>query len=193
MNNTWMTVDPYMRGRMNDVKSYAPPFQLGEALQGGAIGVVADVQRPVAQGRRSGAELLRLARGVQRPGRRGAEAGHPRPAAAGLPRLRRHAGPDRLCRPAADRRDEGRRRGVRLRRGRRGGLGRLPDRQAEGPHRDRLGRRRREGRVPEGDRRRPRDRLQGRARPDRRPDARRARTASTSISRTSAARTWRRR
>ena len=39
--NTWMTVDPYMRGRMNDVKSYSPPFQLGEAMQGGAIGVVA--------------------------------------------------------------------------------------------------------------------------------------------------------
>jgi NADPH-dependent curcumin reductase CurA len=40
VRNTWMTVDPYMRGRMNDVKSYVPPFQLGEALQGGAIGVV---------------------------------------------------------------------------------------------------------------------------------------------------------
>ncbi|MEI6441518.1 MAG: NADP-dependent oxidoreductase, partial [Alphaproteobacteria bacterium] len=40
VRNTWMTVDPYMRGRMNDVKSYTPPFQLGEALQGGAIGEV---------------------------------------------------------------------------------------------------------------------------------------------------------
>jgi NADPH-dependent curcumin reductase CurA len=40
VKNTWMTVDPYMRGRMNDVKSYVPPFQLGEALQGGAIGEV---------------------------------------------------------------------------------------------------------------------------------------------------------
>jgi len=40
VRNTWMTVDPYMRGRMNDVKSYVPPFQLGEALQGGALGVV---------------------------------------------------------------------------------------------------------------------------------------------------------
>lgn len=41
VKNLWMTVDPYMRGRMNDVKSYVPPFQLGEALQGGAIGEVA--------------------------------------------------------------------------------------------------------------------------------------------------------
>jgi NADPH-dependent curcumin reductase CurA len=40
VRNTWMTVDPYMRGRMNDVKSYSPPFQIGEALQGGAIGEV---------------------------------------------------------------------------------------------------------------------------------------------------------
>ena len=40
VRNTWMTVDPYMRGRMNDVKSYVPPFQLGEALQGGAVGEV---------------------------------------------------------------------------------------------------------------------------------------------------------
>ena len=40
VKNLWMTVDPYMRGRMNDVKSYSPPFQLHEALQGGAIGEV---------------------------------------------------------------------------------------------------------------------------------------------------------
>ncbi len=40
VRNTWMTVDPYMRGRMNDVRSYTPPFQLGEALQGGAVGEV---------------------------------------------------------------------------------------------------------------------------------------------------------
>ncbi len=40
VRNTWMTVDPYMRGRMNDVKSYTPPFQIGEVLQGGAIGEV---------------------------------------------------------------------------------------------------------------------------------------------------------
>ena len=40
VKNLWMTVDPYMRGRMNDVKSYAPPFQLGKAMDGGAIGEV---------------------------------------------------------------------------------------------------------------------------------------------------------
>jgi len=40
VRNSWMTVDPYMRGRMNDVQSYSPPFQLGEAMQGGAVGEV---------------------------------------------------------------------------------------------------------------------------------------------------------
>jgi NADPH-dependent curcumin reductase CurA len=40
VRNTWMSVDPYMRGRMYDRPSYVPPFQLGEALQGGAIGQV---------------------------------------------------------------------------------------------------------------------------------------------------------
>jgi len=40
VKNLWMTVDPYMRGRMNDAKSYVPPFQLGKALEGGAVGEV---------------------------------------------------------------------------------------------------------------------------------------------------------
>src|SRR3954464_14549455 len=40
VRNSWMTVDPYMRGRMNDVQSYVPPFQIGEPLQGGAVGEV---------------------------------------------------------------------------------------------------------------------------------------------------------
>jgi hypothetical protein len=40
VRNTWMTVDPYMRGRMNDAQSYAAPFQLGHAMQGGAVGEV---------------------------------------------------------------------------------------------------------------------------------------------------------
>ncbi|HEY8837909.1 MAG TPA: NADP-dependent oxidoreductase, partial [Dehalococcoidia bacterium] len=29
VRNLYMSVDPYMRGRMNDVKSYSPPFKLG--------------------------------------------------------------------------------------------------------------------------------------------------------------------
>ncbi|HEU4512212.1 MAG TPA: NADP-dependent oxidoreductase [Nocardioidaceae bacterium] len=51
VRNTVMSVDPYMRGRMNDVKSYVPPFQLGEPLDGGAVGeVVASESDDVAVG-----------------------------------------------------------------------------------------------------------------------------------------------
>jgi NADPH-dependent curcumin reductase CurA len=35
-----MSVDPYMRGRMNEGKSYVPPFQIGQPMDGGAIGRV---------------------------------------------------------------------------------------------------------------------------------------------------------
>ncbi|CAM5367504.1 NADP-dependent oxidoreductase [Streptomyces spiroverticillatus] len=40
VRNLYLSVDPYMRGRMNDVKSYIPPFQLGEPMTGGAVGEV---------------------------------------------------------------------------------------------------------------------------------------------------------
>jgi NADPH-dependent curcumin reductase CurA len=40
VRNSYISVDPYMRGRMIDRKSYAPPFKLGEALQGHAVGQV---------------------------------------------------------------------------------------------------------------------------------------------------------
>jgi NADPH-dependent curcumin reductase CurA len=40
VRNLVMSVDPYMRGRMNDVPSYAPPWRLGEPARGGAVGEV---------------------------------------------------------------------------------------------------------------------------------------------------------
>lgn len=48
--NRVMSVDPYMRGRMNDTKSYIPPFQVDAPLEGGAVGEViasADPSLPV--------------------------------------------------------------------------------------------------------------------------------------------------
>ncbi len=42
VRNTFMSVDPYMRGRMYDRASYVPPFAIGEVLQGGAIGEVVE-------------------------------------------------------------------------------------------------------------------------------------------------------
>ena len=40
VKNLWMSVDPYMRGRMVDRKSYIPPFAIGAPLEGGAIGEI---------------------------------------------------------------------------------------------------------------------------------------------------------
>ncbi|WP_431678404.1 NADP-dependent oxidoreductase [Kitasatospora sp. KL5] len=40
VRNTYLSVDPYMRGRMNDTKSYVPPFAIGAAMDGGAVGEV---------------------------------------------------------------------------------------------------------------------------------------------------------
>ena len=51
IRNIWMSVDPYMRGRMYDRESYVPPFQIGAPLEGGAIGqVVASNSDKVAVG-----------------------------------------------------------------------------------------------------------------------------------------------
>ena len=40
VRNAFVSVDPYMRGRMNDARSYVPPFAIGEPLTGGAVGQV---------------------------------------------------------------------------------------------------------------------------------------------------------
>src|SRR4051812_6475895 len=51
VRNTYMSVDPYMRGRMNDVPSYVPPWQLGQVCEGAAVGeVVASRDRRLAEG-----------------------------------------------------------------------------------------------------------------------------------------------
>lgn len=44
--NEFVSVDPYMRGRMNDVKSYVPPFVLGETMTGGAVGRIVESTSP---------------------------------------------------------------------------------------------------------------------------------------------------
>lgn len=49
VRNAWMSVDPYMRGRMYDRPSYVPPFQIGQALQGGAVGKVVTSNDPKFQ------------------------------------------------------------------------------------------------------------------------------------------------
>lgn len=42
----YLSLDPYMRGRMNEAKSYAPPLQLGEVMVGGTVGKVLQSNNP---------------------------------------------------------------------------------------------------------------------------------------------------
>ncbi|WP_082797218.1 NADP-dependent oxidoreductase [Sphingopyxis granuli] len=42
VRNLWLSVDPYMRGRMNDAKSYTASFQIDQPMTGGAIGEVVE-------------------------------------------------------------------------------------------------------------------------------------------------------
>lgn len=46
VRNLYMSVDPYMRGRMYDRPSYVPPFAIGQAMQGHAIGEVVASNSP---------------------------------------------------------------------------------------------------------------------------------------------------
>jgi len=46
VRNRFMSVDPYMRGRMSDAKSYAAPYELGKAMYGGAVGEVVEGGEP---------------------------------------------------------------------------------------------------------------------------------------------------
>ncbi|MGW7662405.1 NADP-dependent oxidoreductase [Streptomyces sp. NPDC054756] len=51
VRNTYVSVDPYMRGRMSAAKSYADPYELGKVMQGGAVGeVVASKAEGIAVG-----------------------------------------------------------------------------------------------------------------------------------------------
>jgi NADPH-dependent curcumin reductase CurA len=46
VRNSFISVDPYMRGRLNDVKSYLPPFRLDAVMDGGAVGEVIESRSP---------------------------------------------------------------------------------------------------------------------------------------------------
>lgn len=46
VRNLWISVDPYMRGRMSEKKSFIPPFALNEVMEGAAIGIVEESRDP---------------------------------------------------------------------------------------------------------------------------------------------------
>ena len=99
-----MSVDPYMRGRMNDVKSYVPPFQLDAPLDGGAVGEVIASGDGVGAGRRHGAAPGRAGASTPccLPGRCGSSTSSRVPASAylgvlGMPGLTAYVGLTRIA------------------------------------------------------------------------------------------------
>jgi NADPH-dependent curcumin reductase CurA len=135
--NRWLSVDPYMRGRMNDVKSYTPPFELGKPMQGGAIGEVVESR---AEGLKAG-DLVQHMAGWRDE--------------ATLPANQVQKLPELAVDPQAFLGQLGmlfwfargcscqvRRYRLRFGRGGRGGVDRRPGRQGEGHDGDRFGRRR---------------------------------------------------
>ena len=49
IRNEWLSLDPYMRGRMNDVKSYVPPAELSAVMVGQTVGEVLQSRHPQFQ------------------------------------------------------------------------------------------------------------------------------------------------
>ena len=92
----FMSLDPYMRGRMNDSKSYAASQPLGQVFQGGTAGEVVESRHPKYQP------------GQRRAARRPAQGGHHPCAAVALPRRGGYAGRDRLVWPGENHQPQGR-------------------------------------------------------------------------------------
>ena len=184
----YLSVDPYMRGRMSDARSYVPPVALGDVMEGGTVGEVVRSSHPAIRRRRRRGRPARLA-GVRGVGRQGG----PQDRSDGRADLdragrARDARAHRVLRAAGSGAAQGRRDCRRL-----GGVGsrrrhRRPDREAQGMPGGGPGRLRRQGRLPvPGARIRRRDQLPDGARTSTRRSAPRAPAGSTSTSTTWAA------
>ena len=46
VRNEWLSLDPYMRGRMSDAKSYVKPVEIGEVMVGQTVGEVVESRHP---------------------------------------------------------------------------------------------------------------------------------------------------
>src|SRR6266545_6142438 len=46
VRNHWLSLDPYMRGRMYDGRSYAPPARIGEVMVGATVGEIIESNHP---------------------------------------------------------------------------------------------------------------------------------------------------
>ncbi len=128
----YLSLDPAMRGWMNEGRSYIPPVGIGEVMRAFAVGeVIASKDADVPVGSHVGGLL-----GVQEyavANGKGVFQGRPEPrAAAGVFGHAGHAGRDGVLRPARHRPPEGGRDGGRVRRGGRGRRARRADREDQG-------------------------------------------------------------
>ena len=108
VRHTFLSLDPYMRGRLSDAKSYAKPQEVGAVMGGGTVGIVEASNNPrfrvgdavVGMG---GWQRYELSDGSDAEG--GRRQGGPDP---GLSRISWHARRHRLVRPEEDHCAEGR-------------------------------------------------------------------------------------
>ena len=162
----WLSVDPYMRGRISSSANYAKGVQIGEVMQGGGVGEVVESNHPdwkagdIAESMDVGWQEWSVshARSARRiPRQQGRRRRSP---AAGVALVARHDGIDRLHRPARDRSAASGRHGGRIGRFRRRRTTRRPDRQARRLSRGRHCRFRRQARLVQEHRLRCDDQLQ---------------------------------
>ena len=190
VKNEWLSLDPYMRGRMNDVKSYAAKQEIGAVMVGGTAGEVVESRNPKFKpGDKVVGQFGWQQYGVS-DGKMLNKVDASRIPLSAYLGVAGHARRHGLGRPARHLRAEGGRDGRGVRRFRRGRQRGGADREAE--RLPRSGHRRRRGEVRLRGQRawlRRLHRLQGRQAP-RRPESTRRPRASTAISRTSAARSW---
>jgi 3-hydroxyacyl-CoA dehydrogenase/NADPH:quinone reductase-like Zn-dependent oxidoreductase len=126
VKNHWLSLDPYMRGRMSQQKSYVKGVEPGEVMTGETAGEVVESKHPGVQAGRQGDDRpgRRVAALLVREGRAPRQGGRLEGATLLLPRLPRHARAHGLVRheghlPAQARRDGGRVGGLGRRRQRR--------------------------------------------------------------------------
>jgi NADPH-dependent curcumin reductase CurA len=98
----YLSLDPAMRGWMNDVKSYIPPVQIGEVMRAGGVGEVLESRHPGFK------EAITFtapsaSRNTRRSTARADESRSAARASAGVSRHARHAGDDGLLRSARGR------------------------------------------------------------------------------------------
>ena len=99
----YLSLDPYMRGRMSDAESYADPVELGGVMVGATVCEVLESRVAQPGGRRPGAVLLGLADARRRRCAGDAEAGPGRRAGVDRPGGAGHAGVHGVRRAARDR------------------------------------------------------------------------------------------